>query len=265
MNDAVAGGALRLADVSVGYGRVPVLSHLDIGPLAPGSLVAVVGSNAVGKSTLLKAIAGLRASSGRIALGDTDLSRLPLTKRVRLVGYLSQALPQSTSLVAYEAVTSALRAVRGDLSAAEVESTVEAVFSALDLRELALRRLSEMSGGQRQMVGLAQVLVRKPPLLLLDEPTSALDLRWQLNVLETVRAITRDEAAICLIAIHDINLALRFCDAIVVLGGGGVLAAGAPGEVMTPDLLRRAYGIEGRVERCSRGFPIVLTDRAVAP
>lgn len=257
-------GALILEDVSVGYGRKPVLDHLDVGPLPAGSLVAVVGSNAVGKSTLLKAIAGLRESSGRILLGDTDLARLPLTRRVRLVGYLSQALPQPTSLVAYEAVTSAFRAVRGDLSAGEAERMVEAVFTALDLRALALRRLSEMSGGQRQMVGLAQVLVRKPPLLLLDEPTSALDLRWQLNVLETVRAITREDNAICLMAIHDINLALRFCDQLVVLGGGGVLAAGRPEMVMDATLLRRAYGVEGRVERCSRGFPIVLTDRAVA-
>lgn len=258
-------GALRLENVSVGYGRKPVLDNLDIGPLPPGSLVAVVGSNAVGKSTLLKAIAGLRAASGRILLGDTDLTQLPLTRRVRLVGYLSQALPQPTSLVAYEAVTSAFRAVRGDLSAPEAERMVEEVFSALDLRSLALRRLSEMSGGQRQMVGLAQVLVRKPPLLLLDEPTSALDLRWQLNVLQTVRAITREEGAICLMAIHDINLALRFCDRIVVLGGGGLLAEGKPEAVMDAALLRRAYGIEGRVERCSHGFPIVLTDRAVAP
>lgn len=258
-------GPLLLEGVSVGYGRKPVLDDLDIGPVPAGSLVAVVGSNAVGKSTLLKAIAGLRASSGRIMLGPVDLAGLPLARRVRLVGYLSQALPQPTSLVAYEAVTSAFRAVRGDLSSARAEAMVEDVFTALDLRPLALRRLSEMSGGQRQMVGLAQVLVRKPPLLLLDEPTSALDLRWQLNVLETVRATTRQEGAICLIAIHDINLALRFCDRIVVLGGGGVLAAGAPDEVMDAALLRRAYGIEGRVERCSRGFPIVLTDRAIAP
>lgn len=214
-------GSLKLEDVSVGYGRKPVLNHLDIGPLPPGSLVAVVGSNAVGKSTLLKAIAGLRTSSGRILLGDTDLSRLPLSGRVRLVGYLSQALPQPTSLVAYEAVTSAFRAVRGDLSTAEAERMVDEVFTALDLRNIALRRLSEMSGGQRQMVGLAQVLVRKPPLLLLDEPTSALDLRWQLNVLETVRTITRDDKVICLMAIHDINLALRFAISSSCLAAAG--------------------------------------------
>lgn len=255
--------ALQLTNVSVGYGRTPVLKGIDIGPIAPGSLVAVIGSNAVGKSTLLKAIAGLRPSTGRILLGGADLSQLPLTQRVRRVGYLSQALPQPTSLVAYEAVTSAFRAVRGDLSSVQVAQTVDEVFTALDLRALALCRLSEMSGGQRQMVGLAQVLVRKPPLLLLDEPTSALDLRWQLNVLETVRDITRRENAICLMAIHDINLALRFCDGLIVLGGGGVLAAGPPDDVMSPDLLNRAYGIEGRVERCSRGFPIVLTDRSI--
>src|SRR5690606_37434824 len=126
------------------------------------------------------------------------------------------------------------------------------------------RKLTEMSGGQRQMVGLAQVLVRQPQLLLLDEPTSALDLHWQLNVLETVREATRASGAIALVASHDINLALRFCDQLLVLGPSGLLAQGAPAAVLTSALLRDTYDIEGRVESCSKGFPIVLTDRAVA-
>lgn len=264
MSETLNSSALRLENVTVGYGRKTVLSGISIGPIPQGALVAVVGSNAVGKSTLLKAITGLRPVTGDIWLGTENLSGLPVTQRVRRVGYLAQSLPQPTSLVAYEAVLSALRAVRSDITSRQVETLVDEIFTALGLRGLALKRLSEMSGGQRQMVGLAQVLVHKPPLLLLDEPTSALDLRWQLNVLETVRALTVQEKAIGLMAIHDLNLAVRFCDIVLVLGGGGVLAAGPPDEVLTPDILRRAYGVEGRVERCSRGFPVVLADRAVA-
>jgi len=255
---------LNITELSVGYRKRRVLDRLSLSPIAAGSLVAVIGPNAVGKSTLLKSIAGLLPYQGSVRLRDQDLATLTPAQRVRVLGYLPQTLPQPTTLVAYETVFSACRAVRHDLSAQQVEAAIEAVFSTLELEALAFRKLTEMSGGQRQMIGLAQVLVRQPQLLLLDEPTSALDLHWQLNVLETVRQVTRESGAIALVASHDINLALRFCDQLLVLGPLGLLAQGEPAAVLTPALLRDTYGIEGRVESCSKGFPIVLTDRAVA-
>lgn len=253
---------LSLTGLAAGYRRTPVLNRIDLPRLPPGSVAAVLGSNGAGKSTLLKALAGLKAAAGRAELDGTDLLRMPAAQRVRQVGYLPQALPQISSIMAYEAVFSALRAIRPDLSRKEAESRIEGVFDTLGLRPLALRRLDELSGGQRQMVGLAQVLARHPRLLLLDEPTSALDLRWQISVLETVRRIADADGAVCLIAIHDLNLALRFCDQVVVLGGGRVIAAGPPADALDPTVLRHAYGIEARVERCSLGFPMVLADRA---
>lgn len=156
---------------------------------------------------------------------------------------------------------SACRAVRPDLGRVEIDTLIERVFDALAIRMLALRPLSELSGGQRQMVGLAQAIARQPALLLLDEPTSALDLRWQLALIDTVRAVIAERQAVCLMAIHDINLALRFCDQVLLFGNGGLLAAGDPHDVITPDVLRTAYGVESRVERCSQGRPIVLSDR----
>ncbi|GAA3955822.1 ABC transporter ATP-binding protein [Allohahella marinimesophila] len=257
--------ALTVTDLSVAYRQRPVLNHLSLSPIAAGSLVAVIGPNAVGKSTLLKTITGLLPYRGDVHLGEQDLRRLSPAERFRALGYLPQTLPQATTLVAYETVFSACRAVRHDLSASQVEAALETAFTTLGIEALAFRKLSEMSGGQRQMVGLAQVLVRQPRLLLLDEPTSALDLHWQLNVLETVRKATADSGAIALVASHDINLALRFCDELLVLGPAGLLAQGSPADVLTPALLRATYGIEGRVEYCSRGSPMVLTDRAVSP
>ncbi len=254
---------LKVTHLSVGYGKRLVISGLSLPVIAPGSMVAVLGPNAVGKSTMLQALAGLHKATGNILLDGVDLQTQSPAQRVRLVGYLPQTLPQPTSLVAYEAMLSAVRAVRPDLPARRAEALVSETFDELDLSSLALRRLAEMSGGQRQMVGLAQVIVRKPRLLLLDEPTSALDLRWQLGVIKTVRTITARDKAICLMAVHDINLAMRFCDVVIVLGKAGLLAAGPPSEVMTADILREAYGVEGRVERCSRELPVVLIDRAV--
>ncbi|MEH6642875.1 ABC transporter ATP-binding protein [Vreelandella glaciei] len=250
-----------LSNFTTGYRKRRVFDQLSLPTLPPGSLVAVLGPNAVGKSTLLKAIAGLQPASGRMQLNDIDLASLSGAARMRHVGYLPQTLPQATTLVAYEAVLSACRAVRPDLSRTEIEALIERVFDALAIRPLALRPLSELSGGQRQMVGLAQAIARQPALLLLDEPTSALDLRWQLALIDTVRTVIAQRQAVCLMAIHDINLALRLCDQVLLFGNGGLLAAGDPHTVITPDVLHAAYGVESRVERCSLGRPIVLSDR----
>lgn len=255
--------SFALRGLTSGYGGRTVIDGLDLQPVPAGSLVAVVGPNAVGKSTLLKAIAGLRPSRGQILLGERDLAALTPRERLREAGYLPQALPQASSLVVYEALLSALRAGRPELSGTHAEQAIESVLQSLGLHELALRQLNELSGGQRQMVGLAQVIVREPRLLLLDEPTSALDLRWQLSVIEAVRALVARRGSIVLVAIHDLNLALRFCDRIVVLGREGLLAQGAPAEVVDAALLRRAYGVEARVEHCSFGQPLVLADRAL--
>jgi iron complex transport system ATP-binding protein len=254
---------LQVDHLTAGYAGRPVLRDVTLPAVPAGTLVAVVGPNAVGKSTLLRAVAGLRPAQGRVLLEGTDLATLSPRERLRRVGYLPQMLPQSTSLVAYETWQSALRASRSEWSTAQREAAIEAVVAALGVQALALRRLDELSGGQRQMVGLAQVIVRAPRLLLLDEPTSALDLRWQLQVLQAVRALVQQQGAVGLVAVHDLNLALRFCQHVLVLGGGSVLAAGNPAEVLTPELLQRAYGVLARVERCSEGNLLVLADAAL--
>lgn len=254
---------LALHALTAGYPRRMVIRALDLPRVPPGSLVGVLGANAAGKSTLLRAIAGLRPAQGRILLDGVDLNACPPRERLRRVGYLPQALPQASTLVAYEAMLAALHASRPGLGRAQTQALIETVFASLGLTGIALRPLSELSGGQRQMVGLAQVIARESRLLLLDEPTSALDLRWQLQVLHAVRALVDRQRAICLMALHDLNLALRFCDRLLVLGADAVLAAGLPAGEIDAGLLRRAYGVQARIERCSHGYPMVLVDRAV--
>ncbi|MBI2242084.1 MAG: ABC transporter ATP-binding protein [Magnetospirillum gryphiswaldense] len=256
--------SLHLDRIGVAYGRQPVLTGLTATALHPGMLVGLLGANGAGKSTLLRALAGLQPAHGRAVLDGTDLFTASAAHRLRQVGYLPQTLPQASPLLAYESVLAALRATRPDLRDAAAQAAIQGIFDRLGIAELALRRMGQLSGGQRQMVGLAQVLVRQPRLLLLDEPTSALDLRWQLAVLESVAGQVHRDGAIALIAIHDINLAARFCHRLLVLGQGAVLAQGPPAQALTPDLLNHAYGIDGRVEACSQGFPLVLADRAAA-
>ena len=254
--------SLIIENLTAGYGARKVIANMTLPEIPSGSLVAVIGPNAVGKSTLLKAIAGLVSCTGKVDFNQQDLTTLDHHQRVQHVGYLPQTLPQATSLVAYELVYSACRAVSKSTNAEQLELSIERVFGLLGIESLAFRKMAEMSGGQRQMVGLAQVLVRRPKLLLLDEPTSALDLHWQLNVLQAIRAEVSNEETIALVASHDLNLSLRFCDQLIILGPKGLLGVGPPQDVLTPDTLRAAYGIEGRVEQCSKGYPVVLVDSA---
>lgn len=254
---------LSISNLSAGYRRRKVLEELQLPELESGTVLGVIGRNGAGKSTLLKTLAGLLSFDGDICLDGELLPNKPRMGVSRRVGYLPQTLPQGTTLIAYESVYSAFRANRSDIPRQRMEALIEQVFDRLGIRHLALRRLNELSGGQRQMIGLAQVLARQPRLLLLDEPTSALDLHWQLSVLEAVRDVARDQGAIALVSIHDINLALRFCDRLMVLADGKLLASGESRSTLTPEVLRQAYGVEARIEYCSQGRPLVLCDSAL--
>lgn len=260
MDQTPASSGLQLDALVAGYSGQRVIGGISLPAVAPGSLVALVGPNAAGKSTLLKAIAGLLPASGRVLLDGADMATLPTRERLRRIGYLPQALPQPTSLLAYEIWQSALRAGRSEWPAERRAAAIEQVVAELDLAELGQRRMDELSGGQRQMVGLAQAIVRAPRLLLLDEPTSALDLRWQLTVLDTLRRHAHATGTLCLVAVHDLNLAARFCDQVLMLHHGALAAAGAPAQILTPALLRQVYGVRARVETCSQGHLMVLAD-----
>ncbi len=253
---------LDVKGVSLSYGRTAVISDLTLTGFEPGELVGILGANGVGKSTFLRAVAGMGRYSGRISMKGEDLRALSAPERAASIGYVPQTAPQSSNFVAYEFVISACRSAVPDLSRDVLEERTEQVFQTLGLQDLAFRRLNRMSGGQRQLVGLSQILVRDPDLMLLDEPSTGLDLRWQIVVFDLFRARLRERGGLCLAALHDMNLALRHCDRLAVLADGGLIAFGAPAEVMTPDVLRRAFGVEGRIEVGSQGTPIAVIDSA---
>ncbi|MDU4704328.1 MAG: ABC transporter ATP-binding protein, partial [Corynebacterium sp.] len=137
----------------------------------------------------------------------------------------------------------------------EIEHTA-AVLRKVGIEHLADRFVGELSGGQRQLVAVAQMFVRDPEVMLLDEPTSALDLRHQVELLQLVRAEVASRSSLALVAIHDLNLAARYCDELVMLHDGHVVAQGSPADVLTPDLLARVYGIRARVLN-DGGVPVV--------
>ncbi|WP_374496580.1 ABC transporter ATP-binding protein [Vogesella indigofera] len=255
--------SLQITALSVQRQRRCIVEDVSLAtPLAAGSLTALVGPNGAGKSTLIHALAGLLPSSGQLLLDGASLSALPLRQRSRQVALLPQSLPQSVGLSPYELLLGGLLA--NGVGRREAETRIDAVLRRLGLLALAMQRLDTLSGGQRQMVALAQVLARQPRLLLLDEPTSALDLRWQLAVLGAVGEDVRQRGAIGVIALHDLNLALRACDRVLVLAGGRLQADGAPDAVLDAALLRRVYGIAARIEPCSQGRPQLIVDQLLS-
>lgn len=252
---------LALQKLRVAYAGSVAVHGLDVALTQSGCVVALVGANGAGKSSTLRAIAGLCAASGEASLDGVNLSRLSMVQRAQCVAYMPQSLPQATALTMYESVLGALRIAYPQWSYQQTHERIETVLADLDLEPLAMRALGSLSGGQRQMAGLAQLLARAPRLLLLDEPTSALDLRWQLSLLKALRQYVARHNTLCIMAIHDLNLAARFCDHMLLMADGHLLASGPPVQVLTPELLRTAYGVEARVETCSLGTPMVLAER----
>jgi iron complex transport system ATP-binding protein len=137
------------------------------------------------------------------------------------------------------------------------------LLARLGIEHLAMSFLDELSGGQKQLVGLAQALIRKPRLLLLDEPLSALDLNFQFHVMQVIRQETAQRNMVTLIVLHDINISLRHTDHVLMLKQGMLIADGAPAAVITAESLADVYGVRGRVEQCSQGNAQVLIDGLV--
>lgn len=259
--------ALSVSGLRVAYGRRVIVDGLDLAPLRPGTLTALVGPNAAGKSTLLRGIAGLvPGTRGRVTLGGQDLLAMSIPERARHLAYMPQGLPGGVALTVMETLVGALRAVPITLAPDGAAAATHAVtvLERLGIGHLALHTLDRLSGGQRQLVGLAQALAREPEVLLLDEPTSALDLRHQVSVMTLVRETVLRRGLVGVVVLHDLGLAARFADRMVALAEGAVQADGTPAETLTPDLLARVYGVEARIERCSQGSLLVLADAPIA-
>lgn len=258
--------ALQISDLHAGYRGRDIISGFDLAPVAPGEVVSLLGPNAAGKSTLLRALAGLLPARGSVTLGGTELIGLPLGDHARQVTYMPQTLPQQVALSVLEAMVSALRAspLDGlDMTDDAVVRRAVRVLERIGIAHLAMRGLDELSGGQRQLASLAQALVREPRVLLLDEPTSALDLNYQLRVMKLVREVASERGMIVVMVLHDLALAARWSDRVVLLSRGRIAATGAPEEAITPAILAEVYGVCARVERCTHGTLQILVDDVV--
>ncbi|PHM33058.1 ABC transporter ATP-binding protein [Xenorhabdus innexi] len=253
---------LKISRFTAGYTKHPVIENLDVTPLPRGKITVLLGPNGSGKSTLLRSLAGLNKADGALLLDGQDLMQMSFAQRAQNVVYLPQSLPAGVHLHVLESVIVAQRA-SGGVSGDQCEQEVMELLRQLGIEHLALSYLDQLSGGQKQLVGLAQSLIRKPALLLLDEPLSALDLNYQYHVMDLVARETRRRNIITVVVVHDINIALRHGDHILMLKEGELISEGLPEQVITSDSLAQVYGVKGRIERCSQGVPQVLIDGLV--
>lgn len=215
--------------------------------LAPGRVIGLIGHNGSGKSTLVKLLARQQQpTTGEIRFNGAALPAWGERDFARKVAYLPQHTPPATGLLSRELVAFGRYPWHGALgrfSARDAEKVAEALRLA-NVEAFADRLVDTLSGGERQRVWLAMLVAQDTRCLLLDEPISALDVAHQVEVLSLVRRLSQERGAGIVVVLHDVNMAARYCDELIALRGGRLIARGTPADIMTTPCLERIYGIE---------------------
>ena len=237
---ATGSAALHIEDVSVEIAGRRIIEHVALH--AEGNVVGLVGPNGSGKSTLLRTVYRmLRPDTGRVLADGQDVWTTRARDAARVTAAVVQDSPSDLELTVADCVATG-RVPHGRLLATDRTGDAQAVQQAMvsaGVTEFAHRDVSTLSGGERQRVQLARALAQQPRILVLDEPTNHLDIRHQLELL----ALVRDLQITTLVTLHELNLAAAYCDQIVLLDHGSVIATGTPEQVFTPELLHRVFGV----------------------
>jgi iron complex transport system ATP-binding protein len=238
-----------------------VIEQLDL-DLLPGKVTAIVGANACGKSTLLRSMSRLLTPrSGQVLLDGKAIHSLPAKQVARTLGLLPQSPIAPEGITVAELVGRGRHPHQGLMSRWSADDD-RAIADALDVTataDLAERAVDELSGGQRQRVWIAMALAQQTDLLLLDEPTTFLDVSHQVEVLDLLTDLNRSTGTTIVMVLHDLNLAARYADHLVMISGGRLHGAGVPTEVFTEDAVREVFGLQCRViEDPVSGSPLML-------
>ncbi|NNG66464.1 ABC transporter ATP-binding protein [Caldanaerobacter subterraneus] len=223
-----------------------------------GEVAAIIGPNGAGKSTLLKCMAKILVpQEGAVYLDGQDIAEKSLKELAKLTGYVPQ---EGREIFPFSVMETVLMGRRPYLNFAPSEKDIEVVakvMSFMEIEELAERSIKELSGGERQKVFIARALAQEPQIFLFDEPTSNLDIRHQLEVFGIIRKIVKEEGKTVVVVVHDLNLAARFADKIIMLKGGKVYAVGRPEEVLTQENIKEVYGVSSSVVKTEFGFFVI--------
>jgi iron complex transport system ATP-binding protein len=250
VTEAAVGGTSRLAarGVTVGYGGRAVIDELDVA-IPPGVITTIIGPNGCGKSTLLKTLSRLlKPAEGSVVLDGEDIGRLRTRDVAKKLGLLPQAPVAPEGLTVADLVARGRHPHQSWLRqwSSDDADVVERALAMTGVSDLADRPVDALSGGQRQRVWISMTLAQGTDLLLLDEPTTYLDLAHALDVLDLVDDLHESGCTVVMV-LHDLNLATRYSDNLVVMREGSILAQGHPRDVITAELLHEAFGLRARV------------------
>ncbi len=246
---------LKVNELHFDYKDRQILKQIQF-DLHPGEVLSILGPNGVGKTTLLRCINTiLSPKRGTIMIqGESvmDMSRIEIARKM---GYVAQH-SEASRLTAFDAILLGRKPHIGWNTGPEDMEIVNRVIEDMGLKDLSMRFIDQMSGGELQQISLARALVQEPSILLLDEPTSNLDLKNQISILKTVRKVAENKGMSAIMTMHDINLALRFSDRYALIKDGGIYAYGGP-EVLTPDNIEHVYDVPVIVETI-KGYKMVV-------
>ncbi len=246
---------LVVEDLSFHYPSRKVLNDISLS-LNKGECLSILGTNGVGKSTLLKCINRiLRQQSGKVIVMGEDIKSLSRNDVAKRIGYVSQRNNFSSSSVFDAVLLGRKPYIKWDISRQDME-IVQRVMKSLGLEEFALRRVDELSGGEAQKVAIARALAQESDVLMFDEPTSNLDLKNQLEVTGIIKNIVRERQISAIVTMHDLNMAFRFADKFVFMKGGKIFDAGDI-SVITRENILAVYGVPVDIE-FHRDIPVVI-------
>jgi len=235
--------------LTLGYAALKVLDSVDVA-IPDGKITALIGANGSGKSTLLKALGRIIApEAGTVYLDGKEISSMQGRAIAQKLALLPQSPVSPDGLTVRQLCRFGRHPHKGLLSrtSAEDEEIVDGALAATGLADLASRPLDRLSGGQRQRAWIAMALAQETPILLLDEPTTYLDIAHQLEVLELLRDLNRNRGRTVVMVVHDLNHAAQYADHIIAVADGGIHAAGSPGALLTPELIKTVFGVDAAV------------------
>ncbi|MDD2922836.1 MAG: heme ABC transporter ATP-binding protein [Anaerolineales bacterium] len=253
---------LKIQNLSASYHSRRVLHEVSF-DVNSGEVLALIGPNGAGKSTIIRAASGVIPCAGQVRANGDDFQSLEPFQRARYIAVVPQAIALPPAFTVWETVLMGRTPYLGFLGQASKhdEELARHALSRVNALDFAERPVGELSGGERQRILLARALCQSTPILLLDEPTAHLDLQYQVNLLELIRELARDENLAVLIALHDLNLAAHYADRVALLVGGYLEALGTPRQVLTAENIARAYGLPVQVvEHPFLDSPLVLPD-----